>query len=1042
MSDINTSHGMIRMVERVTFPFTMLSEGPIALSDYFRHIYLEPEITLMDPEATSAEQVQGSAISVANHKLVLTGAMGAGKSTYLLWLHAQHEKSFKEGGSRLKPFIFSLPHYFEEPEIKEFLKNEGDNLVVFIDSLDETVLSFDRTQINDALDFFLELPSVIIACRSPFFYQLFSTSRRIGLDHIIELKPLTAEVQRMVINHYMGSKYLIGNGGSNAAGEEAMGIINRCRKKNVAESTITATPLFSALTSIVAVKGSNLNQLKGVTDVYKLFVRDIIERKFKGPEITSRLLGVAFRLNTAQLTNSPLFLDELIEEYGDEFGVAVQDILQNDTSSLYEDRNIIVDFRHRSIGEYLLARYIVTRLDQGALDEEVISNILGRLFNYEVSFFIRSLFDEIVKTRKDAINNELWKYINNNLTAEDENTVLAVHNCMYFSRFLVVDWKPYVEPISEPIYRKRKKIHPLIMGTFLSGVIGCDAVAVQEKFLKENLEEKLINRNLNYYLFYYGDSEYRFPSDFVNEISETTSWDNTRSVLLTRLKDTSPKKRLFRCHDLIILRQFLERTKESVPPIDIQQIAEILSEEQKLLTGNQSKKLKNAIKKEIVNIKGIIKEMQTKSIVSTGSLANTSLSTHIIFITPNLGYEEGGVNTFNFEFSKAMARHSRMNNDYQVVCIPYVDPVSGKADEFKEEGGMVFSLKKSHSSFSLGTDLPQIKEEIDRLPKDTHLIFVGHDSLTGEISNYLARNVFSERSTSVIFHHMDYQSYYTMKGGKILENDAKIEKQHGILRSAEIVFGVGPKLYNSAKRITTKIDTEVYQLNPGLPDIPVKEIGHEQLVAVTFGRYDKKTDNLKQMKLAATGFVKYVSEKRAEAKMDPMLNIIGISKDEEGEELTSIFAPKAEQFVVVNFTPYKSDRKELFRKLASSSISLMLSVHEGFGIAGQEAIAAGVPLILSQNTGLYMYLEKVLPGQDLKDFGIYVVDILGSMDGEINTKDEQNVIKAFSAIWTNYQKYKSGILTLRQRLTKEMSWEKACVDFLTAIDEFRRNKNS
>src|SRR5690606_17825777 len=126
------------------------------------------------------------------------------------------------------------------------------------------------------------------------------------------------------------------------------------------------------------------------------------------------------------------------------------------------NQEIIVDFRHRSIGEYLLARYIVKNLNDATISGATLSVIFDRLFNYEVSFFIRSLFEEMDLQRKSSVNQIFWLYINHNITTNDERTILAVHNCMYFSRFMVTDWKPYAQDIANLIYKQRRKIHPLI----------------------------------------------------------------------------------------------------------------------------------------------------------------------------------------------------------------------------------------------------------------------------------------------------------------------------------------------------------------------------------------------------------------------------------------------------------------------------------------------------------------------------------------------------------------------------------------------------
>lgn len=53
----------------------------------------------------------------------------------------------------------------------------------------------------------------------------------------------------------------------------------------------------------------------------------------------------------------------------------------------------------------------------------------------------------------------------------------------------------------------------------------------------------------------------------------------------------------------------------------------------------------------------------------------------------------------------------------------------------------------------------------------------------------------------------------------------------------------------------------------------------------------------------------------------------------------------------------------------------MLSIHEGFGLAGWEAIAAGIPLVVSKNSGLYEFLDDSFANQAAKY--VYPIEIKG-----------------------------------------------------------------
>jgi len=54
---------------------------------------------------------------------------------------------------------------------------------------------------------------------------------------------------------------------------------------------------------------------------------------------------------------------------------------------------------------------------------------------------------------------------------------------------------------------------------------------------------------------------------------------------------------------------------------------------------------------------------------------------------------------------------------------------------------------------------------------------------------------------------------------------------------------------------------------------------------------------------------------------------------------------------------------------------MMPSWHEGFGLVAWEAIAAGIPLILGKNSGVYRYLLENYPGAETGY--VYAVDLRG-----------------------------------------------------------------
>lgn len=410
---------------------------------------------------------------------------------------------------------------------------------------------------------------------------------------------------------------------------------------------------------------------------------------------------------------------------------------------------------------------------------------------------------------------------------------------------------------------------------------------------------------------------------------------------------------------------------------------------------------------------------------------------YIVFFATHWGYVEGGINAFNYDLCMALGRVCRGKNA-KVICMPYFDPASTLVSQAQKNNVDIKPLNKNKDHLSLQNDVREIKNKLNALPNIDHLFLIGHDVFTGEIANYMSQEI-GENATGIVIHHMDYEAYYAIKGDSTTrEIDDKISGQKNILENADHVIAVGPKLKNSAE---SKVSGNVSSVTPGMQIIaPWKEI--PKLIAVTFGRYDVRTDKLKQMGLAAKAFVKFVGKERELSGSDATLKIFGVDSQEEKSSLQSVYQDEAFGYVNIVALPYKKDREELYKELRQCNVSLMLSVHEGFGLVGFESIAAGVPLILSKNSGLYEFLLTQINEEELSSFGIYPVSIKGSNDGIINDYDLEMVVQAICDVRKNHSSYRNGVHSLRDKLREKFTWEHSAEEFLTILSQLLPKKDS
>src|SRR5690606_5079638 len=113
---------------------------------------------------------------------------------------------------------------------------------------------------------------------------------------------------------------------------------------------------------------------------------------------------------------------------------------------------------------------------------------------------------------------------------------------------------------------------------------------------------------------------------------------------------------------------------------------------------------------------------------------------------------------------------------------------------------------------------------------------------------------------------------------------------------------------------------------------------------ITFGRLDPRADRVKQGRLALAGFAGVIAARYGDLGDDPQFTLVG-ADDDDVADIRRLAAEQARRPIAVYARPFSEDRAQLWNLLSNQSVSLMLSIHEGFGLTGWEAIAAGVPLV-------------------------------------------------------------------------------------------------
>lgn len=242
-------------------------------------------------------------------------------------------------------------------------------------------------------------------------------------------------------------------------------------------------------------------------------------------------------------------------------------------------------------------------------------------------------------------------------------------------------------------------------------------------------------------------------------------------------------------------------------------------------------------------------------------------------------------------------------------------------------------------------------------------------------------------------------------------------------------------------------DTSVHMLVPGLPVITHKTVPRN-FNAFLSGRLDDSARKIKQAYLGVAAFGDAINQCTADTRLpsafhrdnEPWLMLRGIdfeksdgAIDSQAEADLNDFAEGYTKGVLtLHALPFTKNREELFNDLRAASVAMMPSWHEGFGLVAWEAIAAGVPLIVSKKSGAYRLLEEL-------QNGMYTSLVCGISIAGSNTHPyfQPNDLKCLSdaliEIAKDPTKYRQKAAELHRSLHTQFSWSNCAKQLTNAL---------
>ena len=379
----------------------------------------------------------------------------------------------------------------------------------------------------------------------------------------------------------------------------------------------------------------------------------------------------------------------------------------------------------------------------------------------------------------------------------------------------------------------------------------------------------------------------------------------------------------------------------------------------------------------------------------------------VTILASEWGSSKGGLSTINRELAIQLAKF------YDCKVTLFLLKCS---QENKEEA-------KRHGISIIEAERQPGYEELDWLsfpPQDLQIdVVVGHGVILGKQARIICK---SHKCKWIQVVHTDPEKLGMFKcyENPISKGEQKHDVEVELCQMADLVVGVGPKLTEAFRKYLRwcKKDQGVFEFTPGVfADFArVQQALDERKPqsVLVFGRGDDEDFELKGFDIAARSVA---------ALPDTDLVFVGAQDGKEreiAERLLDSGIPKG-RLTVRGF----KDREALKRLFCEVDLVLMPSRTEGFGLTGLEALSAGLPVIVSRNSGFGEALGRVPFGSS------FVID----------SEDPSAWTEAIKGMWNKDRQTRlDETKVLRDSYRKIYNWSEQCENLIEKMVSLLENR--
>ena len=387
----------------------------------------------------------------------------------------------------------------------------------------------------------------------------------------------------------------------------------------------------------------------------------------------------------------------------------------------------------------------------------------------------------------------------------------------------------------------------------------------------------------------------------------------------------------------------------------------------------------------------------------------------VLAVATEWSSRHGGLSTFNRELCIALAACGN-----RVACL-----VPAATSE-ERSAAVAAGVALLEAAQLVGDDPLRALYRRSRLPDGFEPdLVIGHGRITGPAARTQVEDSFPS-ALRLHFVHMapGEIEWHKAEDGAAARSEHRERQELELSRGAALVVAVGPRLTREIGNLLAADENapQLIRMDPGLRRAGGSPAPPAGLHVLVLGRAEDL--ELKGLDIAAAAMAQVPSAESLPLEAQPVLVVRGApagTGDSLRRTLKEIGGRPGLEIRVREYTP-QADR--IAEDLRRASLVLMPSRTEGFGLIGLEAIAAGVPVLVSNQSGLGELLFEKLGDQAR----LFVVPTSGELE-----KDAPMWAQAIEDRLRDRKAAFDRAVLLREQLSEVLRWDDAVARLLAAL---------